>query len=176
MIVRRWGAPGQLQKKKKGVGYKPNSVTSRGHGHFTGDTGCPAPLATYPETSGGQPVGRLSIWSCSRWGLPCPPCHHGGGELLPRHFTLTRHSAGYTITQMFITFGFSISSSLIQPAECRAVFFCGTFHRSPGVRVTNHPALGSSDFPLRYDYRSDHAPTPILRLIVKRDIEKLKIE
>jgi len=32
---------------------------------------------------------RLPIWSCTRWGLPCPPCRHGGGELLPRHFNLT---------------------------------------------------------------------------------------
>ena len=40
---------------------------------------------------------RLSIWSCTRWGLPCLPCHHGSGELLPRHFNLTcecMHSIG----------------------------------------------------------------------------------
>ena len=29
------------------------------------------------------------IWSCCRWGLPCRPCHHGRGALLPHHFTLT---------------------------------------------------------------------------------------
>ncbi len=44
------------------------------------------------------------------------------------------------------------------PAYRRFVF-CGTFHRSPGVRVTNHSALWSSDFPLRRN-RSDHAPAP----------------
>jgi hypothetical protein len=30
------------------------------------------------------------IWSCSGWGLPCQACYHPCGELLPRHFNLTR--------------------------------------------------------------------------------------
>ncbi len=29
------------------------------------------------------------IRSCSRWGLPCQPCHQGRGALLPHRFTLT---------------------------------------------------------------------------------------
>ena len=29
------------------------------------------------------------IWPCSRWGLPCRPCCHVRGALLPHHFTLT---------------------------------------------------------------------------------------
>ena len=29
------------------------------------------------------------IWSCSGWGLPCRPCYHVRGALLPHHFTLT---------------------------------------------------------------------------------------
>ncbi len=29
------------------------------------------------------------IRSCSRWGLPCQPCHQGCGALLPPRFTLT---------------------------------------------------------------------------------------
>ena len=32
------------------------------------------------------------IWSCCRWGLPCRPCHHERGALLPHHFTLARNS------------------------------------------------------------------------------------
>lgn len=28
------------------------------------------------------------IWPCSRWGLPCQPCYHVCGALLPHHFTL----------------------------------------------------------------------------------------
>ena len=31
---------------------------------------------------------RLPIWPCSGWGLPCRPCCHERGELLPRRFTL----------------------------------------------------------------------------------------
>ena len=68
------------------MGCKPNSVQSWS---FHWDASRPTPLATYPKTSDGQPVVRLPIWSCSGWGLPCPACHHAGGELLPRHFTLT---------------------------------------------------------------------------------------
>jgi len=42
---------------KNEAGYKPNSVPrERGHGHFTVDAGCPASLATYPETMSGQPL------------------------------------------------------------------------------------------------------------------------
>jgi len=44
---------------------------------------------------------------------------------------------------------------------CLSCVFCGTFRRSPGVRVTNHPALWSSDFPLDAT-TSDHAPTPFI--------------
>jgi len=32
---------------------------------------------------------RSPIWPCSMWGLPCPAHYWAGGELLPRHFTLT---------------------------------------------------------------------------------------
>ena len=86
---------------------------------------------------------HLPIWSCSGWGLPCLSCHHESGELLPRRFTLTRRTGRFV--------------------------FCGTFHRSPGVRVTNHPALRSSDFPLRSLVdRSDHAPTPKNSLFFQR--------
>jgi len=31
----------------------------------------------------------LPIWSCSVWGLPCPPDYSNGGALLPHLFTLT---------------------------------------------------------------------------------------
>jgi len=31
----------------------------------------------------------LPIWSCSVWGLPCPPHYCAGGALLPHLFTLT---------------------------------------------------------------------------------------
>jgi len=48
-----------------------------------------------PADSSGQPGAQTvraapspPIWPCSRWGLPCPPCHHEGGALLPHRFTL----------------------------------------------------------------------------------------
>jgi len=48
-----------------------------------------------PADSSGQPGARAvraapspPIWPCSRWGLPCPPCRHEGGALLPHRFTL----------------------------------------------------------------------------------------
>jgi hypothetical protein len=46
------------------------------------------PLAAYPRLGRG---GRLSplTWPCSGWGLPCRPCYHGRGGLLPHLFTLT---------------------------------------------------------------------------------------
>ncbi len=37
-----------------------------------------------------EPRYRPPIWSCSGWGLPCRPCCHVRGELLPRRFTLAR--------------------------------------------------------------------------------------
>ena len=36
---------------------------------------------------------NLLLRCCPRWGLHCPLCHHNGGELLPRLFTLTNFLA-----------------------------------------------------------------------------------
>ena len=70
------------------------------------------------------------IWSCSEWGFPGPPITRGTGELLPRRFTLTPgpfpHLRGEARGGLF-------SVALSFP--------------SPGLRVTEHPALRSSDFP-----------------------------
>jgi hypothetical protein len=52
----------------------------------------------------------LPIWSCSVWGLPCPPHYCGGGALLPHLFTLTR---------------------ALRPGR---YVFCGTFRR-----LVSHP-------------------------------------
>ena len=64
-----------------------------GGDHFSG-----TPLARRLErpTRKSRGAGRSSsagalsfpIWSFSDRGLPCPPCHHVGGELLPHRFTL----------------------------------------------------------------------------------------
>ena len=82
-----------------------------------GQAGDPAQRSVSPTEPEDPP-----IWSCSGWGLPCSRCRHRDGELLPRLFTLTRLTAGGM---------FSVALSF----------------PSPGLRVTKHPALRSSDFP-----------------------------
>lgn len=98
----------------------------RGHDHFTGTTVTHCLM---------QPTRRLqagSLWNVFLFGLAPDGVYHAltvtcaGGELLPHHFTLT------------------------ESRKIRRYIFCGTFRQSPGVRVTNHPALRSSDFPLGY--------------------------
>src|SRR4051812_49284516 len=77
-----------------------------------------------------------SIWSCSGWGLPCPPRHRGGGALLPHRFTLTGVAAGGLL---------SVALSF----------------ESPRLVVYQHLALGARTFlggrPLRA-VRRDHPP------------------
>jgi len=75
------------------------------------------------RTVGGEPP-SFPMWPCSGWGLPCRPCHHGRGGLLPHRFTLTLPLSGRGGL-------FSVALSLaLRP-----------------VGVTHHPALWSPDFP-----------------------------
>ncbi len=49
---------------------------------------------TGPETGRNAcAIHVIPIRFCSRWGLPCRPCCHARGGLLPHPFTLTRHEA-----------------------------------------------------------------------------------
>jgi len=107
---------------KIGVGYKPNSVPACGPWSFLLDAGHPAPPAIYPETSDGQPS-YVSLFDLASGGV-CPAFH----------VTMKAVSSYLTISPL--------------PAKDGRCIFCGTFPRSLGVRVTNHPALWSSDFPL----------------------------
>src|SRR5438132_181087 len=72
----------------------------------------------------------LPIWSCSVWGLPCPPHYCGSGALLPHLFTLTW-----------------------RPLESRFQAVCFLWHfpsseLEPTLPdVIRHTALRSSDFP-----------------------------
>jgi hypothetical protein len=79
---------------------KPNSVRLAAGRSFLWAAHYCAAQATYPEVvahrAGTLPreARRLTrkslpIWSCSVWGLPCPPHYCGGGALLPHLFTLT---------------------------------------------------------------------------------------
>jgi len=70
---------------------KPGSVglISQSGRSFLYEHGCPYPLAAYPRRL--DRGGGLSphIWPCSSRGLPCHPCYHECGGLLPHLFTLT---------------------------------------------------------------------------------------
>ena len=115
---------------------KPNSVcriAPAGRSFLWAAHYCAA-QATYPEvvarragTRPGRTRGSLPIWSCSVWGLPCPPHYCDGGALLPHLFTLT---------------------PALPPGR---YVFCGTFRQTgfePGLPdVIRHTALWSSDFP-----------------------------
>lgn len=74
----------------------PVGLLRRGGDHFSGAavtrglkrptrSASDGPSFRPPEEGGAEP-----IWSCSGWGLPCRPCCHVRGELLPRRFTLAR--------------------------------------------------------------------------------------
>jgi hypothetical protein len=75
----------------------------------------------------GRTRGSLPIWSCSVWGLPCPPHYCDGGALLPHLFTLTPGVAAGAVY-----FLWRFPSTGFEP-------------RLPDV--IRHTALWSSDFP-----------------------------
>jgi hypothetical protein len=84
-------------KRKIQTVCKPGSVhAANGAGRpFLWDGPCGPPRATNPGDGSEmlpRPCFRTApaapIRSCSRWGLPCQPCHQGRGALLPHRFTL----------------------------------------------------------------------------------------
>ena len=78
--------------ENRGVDRKPNSVRGR---PFLQARRYRRARAAYPPLANRTGCGRDrgpglgAAWLCTRWGLPCPPCHQDGGALLPHHFTLT---------------------------------------------------------------------------------------
>ena len=73
----------------------------------------------------------LPIWSCSVWGLPCPPHYCGGGALLPHLFTLT--SPIHKIPSRRDT----------KVCEWAGRYlFCGTF-RQPGLNLASRTLSGT---------------------------------
>src|SRR5439155_3161823 len=117
---------------------KPNSVCriAPAGRSFLWAAHCCAAQATYPEVvtrRASRPRANprsLPIWSCSVWGLPCPPHYCGSGALLPHLFTLTW-----------------------RPLESRFQAVCFLWHfpsseLEPTLPdVIRHTALRSSDFP-----------------------------
>jgi len=76
------------KKKSRRAGRKPNPVTPKGRGHLSEVARRRATLAANPGLILRGPRQESPIWPCSRWGLPCPACHHASGALLPHRFTL----------------------------------------------------------------------------------------
>jgi hypothetical protein len=56
---------------------------------------------TFPDEAFQSAPEFLPIWSCSVWGLPCPPHCCGGGALLPHLFTLTPLPGRYVFCGTF---------------------------------------------------------------------------
>jgi hypothetical protein len=123
------GSPGKRRASDAGLAgwgkcqaaCKPGSVRASGLAPsgvgrpFLWDAPCSAPRATNPGDGAEMPLRPSSrmppaapIRSCSRWGLPCRPCHQARGALLPPRFTLACRARRL----------------------CRRFVFCGTF---PGV-------------------------------------------
>ena len=122
--------------------------------------GGPLPVPRAPDPGPRRASVSVPAWACTRWGLPCPACHHAGGALLPHPFTLACADAS---------------------VGHRRFAFCGTFprRRPPPiprvcprrVGVTHHPALPCSDFPRRRrDRNAEHdaaaAASPRERTII----------
>jgi hypothetical protein len=73
---------------------------------FIWDNACALPPATHPDDWPGKgrtacAVRVIPIRSCSRWGLPCHPCCHARGGLLPHPFTLTCRGRRYSLCGTF---------------------------------------------------------------------------
>src|SRR5882757_6691758 len=94
-------------------------------------------LGTWIRRGPRRRLPAVPIWSCTGWGLPCPPRHRGSGALLPHHFTLAGVAAGGLL---------SVALSF----------------ESPRLVVNQHLALGARTFlgsqSLRTGHR-DHSPT-----------------
>ncbi len=92
----------------------------------------------------------LPIWSCSVWGLPCPPHYCGGGALLPHLFTLTTTAWGSPLEQVPGVSHGCLSKRLphVVVAVCSLWHWPSTGLDARVPDVIRHTALRSSDFPL----------------------------
>ena len=76
--------PDKSEKGKKGEGAGSRSI-SRVLSWTTIPLGVPLPVrsSSLPGSNASHAM-RFPIWPCFGWGLPCRPCYHVRGELLPR--------------------------------------------------------------------------------------------
>jgi len=136
--------------QKKGVNYKPNFVSVRGRTMIISlGRRLPGISCNLPGGFGRAALKRLPIWSCTRWGLPCPPCRHGGGELLPRHFNLACERLRAPSAVSFLRHFPPVSRSSRYEPPRPSVFglsspaHAGAIMHSPPISYTGSPmALG----------------------------------
>jgi hypothetical protein len=122
---------------------------------FIWDLRCRRPRAVYPGTS--------------------PPAPKDGrGERAAPVPCLTLHRVGFAVPSVSPRKRWALTPPfhpcLPVRRRARRFFFCGTFHRSPGVRVTDHPALRSPDFPPAAGVREPRRRRPCGKLSSRRMI------
>ncbi len=113
---------------------------------------------TYLRAKAPRPDRRsvCPVLSCTAWGLPCPLSYPRGGELLPRHFTLTYSEIG-------IGGLISVALSVASPLQKDAPIFIG------------HAVVWCPDFPLpRRNQRSSPTRPRAVKLHEIRLITKKK--
>jgi hypothetical protein len=91
----------------------------------------PHPTRPHRRTDGAPRGAQGSAWACTRWGLPCPGCHHPSGALLPHPFTLTCAPVRAGAIGGLLSVALSL----------------GRLTGLPRVGVTHHRVLPCSDFP-----------------------------
>ena len=90
----------------------------------------------------------LPIWSCSVWGLPCPPHYCAGGALLPHLFTLTRtlRSGRYVFCGTFRPTGLNRPSrTLSGTLLCGVRTFLPSCDERPSGPAANHFIIVQAD-------------------------------
>lgn len=99
--------------------------------------GCRSPgtSCNLPGNIGRAALKRFPIWSCSRRGLPCLPCRHGSGELLPRHFTLTGQAGG-----MFLWHFPGVAPGSRYEPPCPAEFGLSSGRKRPAIMRPLRPS------------------------------------
>ena len=142
----------------------------RGSSDLPGGCGAPSrhALLAKPKLAGRS----LPIWSCSVWGLPCPPHYCGGGALLPHLFTLTwaLRPGRYVFCGTFRPTGLNRPSRTLSGTLLCGVrtFLCLTTATvRSGCQTTHYSArLRSAGFGTsrRIEQRNGVPPTPPLYL------------
>ena len=95
-----------------------------------------------------EPRRAVPIWSCSRRGLPCRPCHQVRGALLPHPFTLTLLRRGFGGRFAFCGAIPGLAPGGRYPPPCRR-----------GARTFLDPPCGGPRPPGRL-IRGEHGPGP----------------